>query len=133
MTNTTAVSKDKLKGIFDVERLTGTAFKVTITPISEEEADEIEFKTILEGLRAQYNFEGRDDLLAEYVKYANEMDLEEAVRRIKNFDADEKQFTSDMLFMTIVCDDKLTPQEEEIYKGMIEVCDLPLFTGADKL
>ena len=95
--------------------------------------DEIEFKTILEGLRAQYNFEGRDDLLAEYVKYANEMDLEEAVRRIKNFDADEKQFTSDMLFMTIVCDDKLTPQEEEIYKGMIEVCDLPLFTGADKL
>lgn len=95
--------------------------------------DEIEFKTILEGLRAQYNFEGRDDLLAEYVKYANEMDLEEAVRRIKNFDAEEKQFTSDMLFMTIVCDDKLTPQEEEIYKGMIEVCDLPLFTGADKL
>ena len=46
MTNTTAVSKDKLKGIFDVERLTGTAFKVTITPISEEEADEIEFKTL---------------------------------------------------------------------------------------
>lgn len=95
--------------------------------------EEIEFKTILDGLRAQYNFEGRDDLLADYVKYANEMDLNEAVARIKNFDADEKQFTSDMLFMTIVCDDKLTPEEEEIYKGMIEVCDLPLFTGADKL
>lgn len=46
MTNTTAVSKDKLKGIFDTDNLTGTTFKVTITPISEEEADEIEFKTL---------------------------------------------------------------------------------------
>ena len=46
MTNTAAVSKDKLKGIFDTENLAGTTFKVTITPISEEEADEIEFKTL---------------------------------------------------------------------------------------
>ena len=46
MTNTTAVSKDKLKGIFDTDNLAGTTFKVTITPISEEEADEIEFKTL---------------------------------------------------------------------------------------
>ena len=46
MTNTAAVSKDKLQGIFDTDNLTGTTFKVTITPISEEEADEIEFKTL---------------------------------------------------------------------------------------
>ena len=46
MKNTTAVSKDKLKGIFDTDNLTGTTFKVTITPVSEEEADEIEFKTL---------------------------------------------------------------------------------------
>ena len=46
MTNTAAVTKDKLKGIFDTERLAGTAFKVTITPISEEEAAEIEFKSL---------------------------------------------------------------------------------------
>ena len=46
MTNTAAVSKDKLKGIFDTDNLAGTTFKVTITPISEEEADEIEFKTL---------------------------------------------------------------------------------------
>ena len=46
MTNTAAVSKDKLKGIFDTDSLTGTSFKVTITPISEEEADEIEFKSM---------------------------------------------------------------------------------------
>ena len=36
VTNITAVNKDKLKGIFDTDSLTSTAFKVTITPISEE-------------------------------------------------------------------------------------------------
>ena len=46
MTNIAAVNKDKLKGIFDTESLTGTAFKVTITPISEEEAEEIKFKSL---------------------------------------------------------------------------------------
>ena len=46
MTNTTAVHKDKLKGIFDTDRLTGTAFKVTITPISEDEAKDIEYKSL---------------------------------------------------------------------------------------
>ena len=46
MTNTAAVKKEKLKGIFDTDSLTGTSFKVTITPISEEEADEIEFKSL---------------------------------------------------------------------------------------
>ena len=46
MTNTAAVSKDKLKGIFDTDSLTDRKFKVTITPITEEEADEIEFKSL---------------------------------------------------------------------------------------
>ena len=46
VTNIAAVNKDKLKGIFDTDSLTGTAFKVTITPISEEEADEIRFKSL---------------------------------------------------------------------------------------
>ncbi|MBR6457136.1 MAG: TerB family tellurite resistance protein [Bacteroidales bacterium] len=95
--------------------------------------EEIEFKAILDGLRAQYNFEGRDDLLADYIKYADQMDLNEAVERIKRFDADEKQFASDMLFMVIASDGKLDPTEEEIYKGMIDVCGLPLFTGAAQL
>ena len=95
--------------------------------------EQIEFKTILDGLRAQYNFEGRDDLLADYVKFANEMSLDEAILRIQRFDAEEKQFTSDMIFITIASDGKLDPSEEKVYKGMIEVCGLPLFTGADKL
>ena len=46
MTKTFAVSKDNLKGICDTDSLKGTFFKVTITPISEEEADEIEFKCL---------------------------------------------------------------------------------------
>ena len=46
MTNIAAVSKDKLRGIFDTDSLTGTTYKVTITPISQEEADEIEFKSL---------------------------------------------------------------------------------------
>ena len=46
MTNIAAVSKDRLKGIFDTDSLTGTAFKVTITPISEDEAKDIEFKSL---------------------------------------------------------------------------------------
>ena len=38
-----------------------------------------------------------------------------------------------MLFITIASDGVLHPTEEEIYKSMVEICDLPLFTGADKL
>ncbi len=95
--------------------------------------EEIEFKAILDGLRAQYNFAGKDDLLADYIKYADQMNLEEAIHRIQRFDSEEKQFASDMLFITIASDGVLHPTEEEIYKSMVEVCDLPLFTGADKL
>ena len=46
MKNTAVVNKENLKGIFDTEKLTGTTYKVTITPISENEADEIEFKSL---------------------------------------------------------------------------------------
>ncbi len=43
---TTVVSKEQLKGIFDTDTLEGTVYQVTITPVSEEEADEIEFKSL---------------------------------------------------------------------------------------
>lgn len=46
MTKTVAVGKDKLRGIFDTDSLKGEIFKVMITPISEEEADEIKFKSL---------------------------------------------------------------------------------------
>ena len=46
MIDTAVVGRDKLRGIFDVDRLKGTTFKVTISPISEAEAKEIEFKSL---------------------------------------------------------------------------------------
>ena len=46
VTQTTAVKRDKLRGIFDIDSLADTIFKVTISPVSEAEADEIEFKSL---------------------------------------------------------------------------------------
>ena len=46
MTNTAIVSREKLIGIFDLDDLPDQTFKVTISPISEAEADELEFKSL---------------------------------------------------------------------------------------
>ncbi|MBO6214199.1 MAG: hypothetical protein J6N76_01535 [Lachnospiraceae bacterium] len=46
MMETATVHKEQLKGIFDIDHLDDTTFKVTISPISEVEADEIEFKSL---------------------------------------------------------------------------------------
>ena len=46
MTETTAVSRDELKGIFDISTLKDQVYKVTITPITKAEAEELEFKTL---------------------------------------------------------------------------------------
>ena len=46
LVKTAAAKKEQLKGIFDTADLAGDFFKVTITPISEEEADNIEFKSL---------------------------------------------------------------------------------------
>ena len=46
MTYTTTAKKDALRGIIDTDKLSDTTFKITITPISEDEADEMEFKSL---------------------------------------------------------------------------------------
>ena len=46
MTYTATVKKKQLKGIIDTDNLTDSNFKVTISPITEAEADEIEFKSL---------------------------------------------------------------------------------------
>ena len=46
MTYTAAVRKDKLRGIFDADSLPDAFYKVTITPITEDEAEDIEFKSL---------------------------------------------------------------------------------------
>ena len=46
MTSTTTASKNELKGLFDVNLLEDKIYKVTITPVTEAEADEIEFRSL---------------------------------------------------------------------------------------
>ena len=46
MTSTAIVSRDKLIGIFDLAGLPDQTYKVTISPISEAEAAELEFKSL---------------------------------------------------------------------------------------
>ena len=46
MVYTATAKKERLKGIFDTDRLSASDYKITITPISEDEADEIEFKSL---------------------------------------------------------------------------------------
>ena len=46
MTRTAVVRKEQLQGIFDIDCLTETTFKVMISPISDAEADEIEFRSL---------------------------------------------------------------------------------------
>lgn len=95
--------------------------------------DKVEFDAILEGLRAQYDFEGRNGLLHEYIDAADKMDVEEAIERVKRFGPGPKQFTADMLYITLASDGELHPDETKVYKHLMDVCGLPLFSGADKV
>jgi len=46
MTTTTTASKNELKGLFDVRQLKDPIYKVTITPVTKAEAEDIEFKSL---------------------------------------------------------------------------------------
>lgn len=46
MTYTAMASKEQLEGIIDTDLLTDTLFMITITPISETDPDEMEFKSL---------------------------------------------------------------------------------------
>lgn len=49
MTSTAIAHKDQLsglKGIFDLDNLMDTTFLITISPISESEADKLDFKSL---------------------------------------------------------------------------------------
>lgn len=48
MTYTATAKKDDLKGMFNIDNLPESNFKITINPITEDEADEIEFKSLKE-------------------------------------------------------------------------------------
>ena len=57
MTSTLIVEKDKLKGIIDVDNLIGTLFRVTVSPLSEAEIDELEFKSLKGSARKPLDLE----------------------------------------------------------------------------
>ena len=46
MTSTITATREMLRGLFNIDSLPETTFKVTISPVSEDEADEIEFKSL---------------------------------------------------------------------------------------
>ena len=46
MTYTATAKREKLKGLFETDNLKDSTFKVTIVPITDAEADEIEFKSL---------------------------------------------------------------------------------------
>ena len=43
---TAIVSREQLKGIFDTDMLNAPEYKITITPVTEAEAQDIEFKSL---------------------------------------------------------------------------------------
>lgn len=46
MTYTALASKEQLEGLIDINMLSDSLFVVTITPISDMEADEMEFRSL---------------------------------------------------------------------------------------
>lgn len=86
---------------------------------------ETEMKAILTTLGEQYNFEGREDLLRQYINAGFQMEPQEAIRRISAFGPVEKQWTSNFFVKTIVADDNLEESEKSLYWDIMEKCGLP--------
>ncbi|MBR3405552.1 MAG: TerB family tellurite resistance protein [Bacteroidales bacterium] len=87
--------------------------------------DDTESAAIIKALTDQYNFEGKDDLLKEYLDSAFKMEPAEALIHVAAFDANAKQWTSNFLVKTIVADNVLTDREKELYWKIQELCKLP--------
>ena len=86
---------------------------------------ESEMQAILTALGEQYNFEGREDLLRQYINAGFQMEPQEAIRRISAFGPVEKQWTSNFFVKTIVADDNLEESEKSLYWDIMEKCGLP--------
>ena len=53
MTQTIAVRRDELADLFDLSQMPGQVYKITISPITEEEAEELEFRS-LKGIAGRF-------------------------------------------------------------------------------
>ena len=84
-----------------------------------------EMEAIVKSITDQYNFEGRGDLLKEYINAGLNMQPQEALQRIAAFGPVEKQWTSNFFVKTIVADGNLEESEKSLYWDIMEKCGLP--------
>ena len=76
-----------------------------------------EMEAIVRSITDQYNFEGKQDLLKEYINDGMNMQPQEALKRIAAFGPTEKQWTSNFFVKTIVADGNLEENEKSLYWG----------------
>ena len=84
-----------------------------------------ELEAIVKAITDQYNFEGRGDLLNEYLKDGMAMSPQVALQHIAAFGPVEKQWTSNFFVKTIVADGNLEESEKSLYWDIQEKCGLP--------
>lgn len=84
-----------------------------------------EMGAIIKSMRDQYDFEGQDDLLREYVSDGMNMQPMDAIRHIAAFGPTEKQWASNFFAKTVVADGNLEENESSLYWDIVEKCGLP--------
>lgn len=84
-----------------------------------------EMEAIVKAITDQYNFEGRQNLLKEYINDGMAMSPQVALQRIAAFGPVEKQWTSNFFVKTIVADGNLEENEKSLYWDIQEKCGLP--------
>ena len=81
-----------------------------------------EMEAIVKAITDQYNFEGKQDLLKEYINDGMNMQPQEALKRIAAFGPTEKQWTSNFFVKTIVADGNLEENEKSLYWDIMDKC-----------
>ncbi len=84
-----------------------------------------EMQAIVKAITDQYNFEGRQDLLKQYINDGMAMAPQVALQHIAAFGPVEKQWTSNFFVKTIVADGNLEENEKSLYWDIQEKCGLP--------
>ena len=84
-----------------------------------------EMEAIVRAITDQYDCEGKQDLLKEYINDGMNMQPTEALKRIAAFGPAEKQWTSNFFVKTIVADGNLEENEKSLYWDIMDKCGLP--------
>ena len=92
---------------------------------ADGDVSDSEMEAIVKAITDQYNFEGRGDLLNEYIQAGVNMSPQEALQHIAAFGPVEKQWTSNFFVKTIIADGNLEENEKSLYWDIQEKCGLP--------